>query len=256
MNIVTKIHEWTQIRNKITEKTLGFVPTMGHLHEGHLSLCKRAQSENTITAVSIFVNPVQFNETADFDKYPRTIEKDIALLSDENIDYLFLPEREEIYQDNYECQIIENVLTKELEGEFRPGHFSGMLTVVLKLLNIIGPHRAYFGEKDFQQLILIKKMVNAFFMPMKVIGCPTIRDDNGLALSSRNSRLNAEQKLKAAQFAYLLKSDLDCTEIKEKLTALGFKVDYISEKWNRRLGAVWMDGVRLIDNIAIGNSIC
>ncbi len=252
MNIVTKINEWRQIKNNLAGKTIGFVPTMGHLHAGHLSLCARSSNENDLTVVSIFVNPTQFNQASDFDLYPRTLERDSAMLKSQKIDYLFLPDAKEIYQDDYQVQVTENTISTELEGLHRPGHFNGMLTVVLKLLNIIQPLRAYFGEKDYQQVLLVKKMVNALCVPTEIVACETVRDDDGLALSSRNSRLNEAQREKAGHFPRLLHGELQPEKITEQLQALGFKVDYIAEQWQRRLGAVWLDDVRLIDNIFLG----
>lgn len=251
MNIVTEINAWQQVKATLQNKALGFVPTMGHLHDGHLSLCERAKNENDFTVVSIFVNPTQFNQTSDFEKYPRTIEKDIALLEANNIDYLFLPHAEALYPDYYQFQIAETELSKQLEGEHRPGHFTGMLTVVLKLLNLMQAHKAYFGEKDFQQLLLIKKMADAFFLKTDIVTCPTQRATDGLALSSRNSRLTPKQREMAAYFPQLLQQSLDVNVIAEKLQQLGFKVDYIAEKWERRLGAVWIDDIRLIDNFPL-----
>ena len=147
------------------------------------------------------------------------------------------------------CKVTETELSQELEGEFRPGHFDGMLTVVLKFLNVVQPNRAYFGEKDYQQLLLIKKMVNALFLPVEILSCKTMRAQDGLALSSRNSRLTKEQREKARLFPHLLQSHLPLAHIENELKKCGFKVDYIKEKWQRILGAVWLDDVRLIDNI-------
>jgi pantoate--beta-alanine ligase len=248
MNIVTNIKNWQIVRGQIKDKTIGFVPTMGHLHAGHLSLCQRSKRENDITVVSIFVNPTQFNQIRDFELYPRTESHDQSLLADIQVDYLLLPDADSLYPDQYEMKVTESNLSEELEGAFRPGHFDGMLTVVLKLLNLTQAHRAYFGEKDFQQLLLIKKMVQAFFIPTEVIACETERAEDGLALSSRNSRLTPEQRQKATQFAEWLQSDYDAHHIKKQLEQLGFKVDYIVDKWQRRLGAVWIDDIRLIDN--------
>ncbi|HLB43497.1 MAG TPA: pantoate--beta-alanine ligase [Gammaproteobacteria bacterium] len=248
MNIVTTIKEWQALRKNLVNHTIGFVPTMGHLHAGHLSLCKRSQQENTLTIVSIFVNPTQFNQSSDFTNYPRTIKQDSDMLTAHHIDYLFLPNAEEMYADHYQMQVMETTLSTELEGKYRPGHFHGVLTVILKLLNLVQPQRIYFGEKDYQQLLLIKKMVSALFLPVEVIACKTIRANDGLALSSRNSRLTSEQRKKAVDFARLLQSSLDTETIHVELQKLGFKVDYIADKWQRRLGAVWLDEVRLIDN--------
>lgn len=249
MNIVTEVNDWITIRKKIMYKTVGFVPTMGNLHAGHRSLCERSKCENDITVVSIFVNPTQFNNQNDLTHYPRTLAEDIEKLTKSKVDYLFAPAAETMYQDNYEIQLVETELSKELEGEHRPGHFNGMLTVVLKLLNLIQADKAYFGEKDYQQLLLVKKMVSSLFIPTEIIACETIRNEDGLALSSRNSRLSQEQLNIAAHFPHLLQSQLTDEEVILQLIKLGFKVDYIVKKWQRRLGAVHLENVRLIDNI-------
>ncbi len=249
MLIINEIHAWRNIQKKLQHKNVGFVPTMGNLHAGHMSLCQRSQSENEVTMLSIFVNPMQFNQAQDFENYPRTLQQDIDLLKTHHVDYVFIPEAKEIYPDHYEIEVTEKKLSAELEGEYRPGHFNGMLTVVLKLLNIIHPTRAYFGEKDYQQLLLIKKMVATLFLPLDIVACPTVRAADGLALSSRNNRLHAAQRQHATHFPRLLQNPrLTLQEITQQLQTLGFKVDYIAEKWERRLGAVWLDNVRLIDN--------
>ncbi len=254
MNIVTTINEWQSLRQTLTKK-VGFIPTMGYLHQGHFSLCERAQQENDITVVSIFVNPTQFNQSQDFLNYPQNIERDIALLQEKHIDYLFLPTAKAMYEDQYSICVTETELSQELEGEYRPGHFTGMLTVVLKFLNLIQADKAYFGEKDFQQYLLIKKMAQAFFLPTTIIPCKTIRMEDGLALSSRNVRLNENQRKLASFFPKLLHSQLPLNEIKNQLEQLGFKVDYLVEKWQRRLAAVWIDDIRLIDNIELRNNL-
>ncbi len=249
MNIVTEVNEWQSIRKNIVDQTIGFIPTMGNLHDGHISLCERSMQENNLTVVSIFVNPTQFNNPNDLMHYPRTLTEDIKKLTKAKVDYVFTPRAEVMYQDNHEIMLVETELSKELEGEHRPGHFNGMLTVVLKLLNLIQSNKAYFGEKDYQQLLLVKKMVSSLFIPTEIIACETTRNENGLALSSRNARLNKEQLELATHFPMLLSSQLTDEEITAKLIQLGFKVDYITKKWQRRLGAVHIDNVRLIDNI-------
>ena len=251
MNIVTEINAWQAIRKELKNKSIGFVPTMGHLHAGHLSLCERSMQENKITVASIFINPTQFNQANDFVHYPRTFERDAELLQEAGVDYLFMPKSPAIYPDEYAVQITEVEDSHVLEGEHRPGHFTGMLTVVLKLFNLVQPTRAYFGEKDYQQLLLIKKMAEALFLPIEIVGCETVRAEDGLALSSRNSRFTLEQRQKAPQFAFSLQSSEDAAVVSQRLQALGFKVDYIAERWGRRLGAVWLDDIRLIDNIAL-----
>src|SRR5262249_29466052 len=161
------------------------VPTMGALHEGHLSLVKRSRVENDRTLVSIFVNPTQFDDPADFDAYPRTVKRDLALLEAAGVDFVLLPGAGDMYVDGFRYRVSEPEVSTILEGEHRPGHFGGMLTVVLKLLNIAAAERAYFGEKDWQQLSLVRGMADAFFLPTAIVACPTVRESTGLALSSR-----------------------------------------------------------------------
>lgn len=181
---------WRQRQNG----SLGFVPTMGALHPGHSFLIEKSIRENTHTVVSIFVNPTQFNQPEDLAKYPRTWEDDLKLCSEVGATAVFAPAASEMYPDNYKYRLSESEVSKVLCGEFRPGHFEGMLTIVLKLLLLVNPTRAYFGEKDYQQLQLVKGMVDSFFVPTQIVGVPTVRLTNGLALSSRNERLTAEQK--------------------------------------------------------------
>jgi pantoate--beta-alanine ligase len=239
------------MRLLLKDKRVGFVPTMGNLHQGHLALCERSRQDNDVTVVSIFVNPTQFNQTQDFQSYPRTLDEDVEKLKTAGVDYVFAPNATEMYPDHYTVQVNETQLSHGLEGEHRPGHFTGMLTVVMKLLNIIQPTRAYFGEKDYQQFLLVKKMASALFMPVEVISHSTLRDADGLALSSRNSRLSENARLRAAAFPRLLQSQQSLEMIRSELTTLGFKVEYIEERWKRRLGAVILEGVRLIDNVEV-----
>jgi pantoate--beta-alanine ligase len=156
-----------------------------------------------------------------------------------------------MYPEDYEVQVVENAVAKELEGEFRPGHFTGVLTVVNKLFNLVQPTRAYFGEKDFQQLMLVKKMASTLFMPIDIVACPTVRAENGLALSSRNGRLTPAQREQAALIYKLLSGSDGDAEVKRKLDAAGFRTEYVETKWNRRLAAAWLGDVRLIDNAAV-----
>ncbi|MDD5161339.1 pantoate--beta-alanine ligase [Rickettsiella endosymbiont of Litargus connexus] len=252
MNIVTQLDDWQVIRKKNNNKNIGFVHTMGHLHAGHLSLCARSQAENDLTVLAIFVNATQFNQIEDFDHYPRTLEEDKALLRKQKVDYLLLLDAAIIYGDNYQIQIHDiSDLSKELEAKFRPGHFTGMLTVVLKYLNIVKPTRSYYGEKDFQQLLLIKKMAQALFLETEIIGCPTIRAADGLALSSRNTRLNLEQRAKAGHFPTILQRASSSEEAMQQLKTLGFRVDYVTDHWGKRLAAVYVGEVRLIDALPI-----
>ena len=249
MNIVTSIAEWQIIRKKIQHKSIGFVHTMGHLHRGHLSLCANAQAENDITVVAIFINPTQFNQNEDFAGYPRTLEEDKALLIKQKVNYLLLFDQHTIYPDDYQIQVHDvSELSQLLEGSFRPGHFTGMLTAVLKFLNIVKPTRSYYGEKDYQQLLLIKKMAQVLFLDTEIIGCPTVRAEDGLALSSRNSRLTSEQREKVSCFPAMLQKAASPEAVVNELEALGFKVDYVADLWDRRLAAVWLANIRLIDN--------
>ncbi|MBI4655836.1 MAG: pantoate--beta-alanine ligase [Elusimicrobia bacterium] len=235
----------------LKNKTIGFVPTMGALHDGHLSLVRRSLKENDFTAVSIFVNPVQFNDKKDFNNYPNTLKQDIAKLKKANVDFLFLPRFKDIYPDKYRYRIIENSLSRLLCGAFRPGHFDGVLTIVMKLFNIIGADRAYFGEKDYQQYMLVKDMAEAFFHKTAVIGCPTAREKDGLAISSRNLRLSPEQRKIAPELYRILKSAKNEKEAVSLLRKKGFSPEYVEEMSGRRLAAAWLGKVRLIDNVKI-----
>jgi pantoate--beta-alanine ligase len=178
---------------------IGFVPTMGALHEGHLSLIRRARAENDIVVCSIFVNPIQFNNKEDLAKYPRTLEADTLLLESENCDLVFAPEVNEIYPNNNEPLPVYDLegLDKPMEGQFRPGHFQGVCVIVHKLFSIVNPDRAYFGNKDFQQLAIIRNMVKKQKLSLEIVGCDIIREKDGLAKSSRNMRLTESERLVA-----------------------------------------------------------
>lgn len=242
MKVFRDLQEWRQQRRQIKE-TLGFVPTMGALHDGHISLTRQSQQENQCTLVSIFINPTQFNDPKDFQNYPQTLDQDLEKL--QHIDYVLAPNAQQMYPHGYHYKVSEDEVSKILEGAHRPGHFDGMLTVVLKLLNLARAHKAYFGEKDFQQLQLVQGMVNDFFVDTEIVACPTQRDPDGLAMSSRNVRLSPEGRETAAKFPQLLQHP----DAKALLQQAGFEVDYI-EKWKgRTLGAVRLENVRLIDNL-------
>lgn len=231
--------------------SMGFVPTMGALHEGHLSLIERSQKENHKTLVSIFVNPVQFNDPKDLEHYPRTLEQDLELLKKLHVDCVFAPDSKDIYPDDYRFKLTENKDSTILCGKDRPGHFDGVLTVVLKLFNIIAPTHAYFGEKDFQQLHLIQEMSKALFLDTKVIACPTYRAESGLALSSRNQRLSKVAIKRAPEFVKILKEAASREMAQAELEKAGFDVLYVDEQWKRRLAAIRLEDVRLIDNVAL-----
>lgn len=277
MRVVTTI---TELRAEIEAakaagKSVGFVPTMGALHEGHLQLVRRSVAENGFTVVSIFVNPTQFNDKKDLEKYPRTLEADCALLEPAGCNLVFAPLPEEVYPQEDTRQFDFGTLDKVMEGEFRPGHFNGVAQVVSKLFDFVKPDNAYFGEKDFQQLAIIRRMVDMHHIPVTVIPCPIVRETSGLAMSSRNTRLTPEQ-LAAAPHIYetLMKSKaegktLSVTEAKQRVideinAVPELKVEYYDivdgltlqtiADWSETdyaVGciAVFCGEVRLIDNI-------
>ena len=235
--------------------TVGFVPTMGALHAGHRDLLARSKRENAFTVLSIFVNPTQFNQAEDFEKYPKTTDADLALATEVGVDAVLLPnDPKELYADDYRYSVQESEASAILCGAHRPGHFSGVLTVVLKLFSIVSPMRAYFGEKDFQQLALIEGMVRAFFLPIEIRRVPTVRESSGLALSSRNRRLSAPGIENAASIYRVLTGGTSVVDARAELVALGFDVEYLEEHWGRRFVAAWLEGVRLIDNVPVAGS--
>ena len=189
--VTTSLKDWAAERSIMDHQrqSVGFVPTMGALHAGHRSLLERARAENDAVVLSIFVNPAQFNDPGDLERYPRTLEEDLALAGT-LVDHVLVPDPRDMYPDGYQYRVSEHGLSATLEGAHRPGHFDGVLTVVLKLLNLVRPDRAYFGEKDRQQLELVQGMVRAFHLGVAIVPCPTVRDPDGLAQSSRNRRLS------------------------------------------------------------------
>jgi pantoate--beta-alanine ligase len=284
MEIVDKISE---LREKISVfkdkgKSVGFVPTMGYLHEGHLSLVRKAKEENDVVVVSIFVNPTQFAPGEDFERYPRDVERDRALLEKEGVDVLFIPSVEEMYPGGFSTYVEVLNLTEGLCGAKRPGHFRGVTTVVAKLLNIVMPDKAYFGKKDYQQLKVIERMVKDLNFPVKIVGCPIVREPDGLAMSSRNVYLSLEER-KAATILYrslLLakeyyeKGGRDAEELKEKIVSfisaepLVKKIDYVEIVDGETLNpveklypgvlvalAVFVGNARLIDNWVVGEEL-
>lgn len=228
---------------------VGLVPTMGALHDGHLSLIERARADNDRVVVWIFVNPTQYDDPADLDRYPRTLANDLKKASSAGADLVINPKPEDVYHDDYRFRVSESGFGRELEGAHREGHFDGVLTVVLKLLNIVQADRAYFGEKDWQQLILVRDMAAAFFLDTEIVAVPTVREANGLALSSRNIHLTAGQRELAPAFHRILSSGATTEDMREKLDDAGFVVDYVERCGERTLGAVRLGKVRLIDNV-------
>jgi len=280
MKMLKKIDEVRNEINRIKKenKIIGFVPTMGYLHKGHISLIKKAKEECDYVVVSIFVNPTQFCPGEDFDRYPRDIKRDIKILENEKVDLLFNPDIDEMYKKDHKTWVIVDEISDIYEGKFRPGHFKGVCTVVIKLFNIIQPDKAYFGWKDFQQLIIIKKMVDDLNIPVEIIGCPTIREDDGLAASSRNVYLNEEDRKKALclykalkKIEEMIKKEkiYDCEVlIKEGKKIIekeeGVEIQYLDivnmdnmkkiEKIEGRvaiIGAIKIGNVRLIDNLIV-----
>lgn len=280
MKVIEKAFEVTGAVSLLESqgKTVGFVPTMGALHEGHLTLVRRCAAENDVCVVSIFVNPTQFNNKHDLETYPRNLEADIKLLETAGCDVLFAPSESEIYPEPDTRHFDFGTLDKVMEGAYRPGHFNGVAQVVSRLFNIIKPTRAYFGEKDFQQLAIIREMVKKYNVPVEIVGCPIAREESGLALSSRNQRLSAEGKAAALSISkalfgsVYLKSEKSVSEVKawviDKINSDPMlEVEYFDivdalslesiENWDETDNAVgcvtvYCGDVRLIDNIQYG----
>jgi pantoate--beta-alanine ligase len=277
MKVVKTAAELSQLRGEL-HQPLGFVPTMGYLHAGHLALVRRARAENASVAVSIFVNPIQFGPAEDFRQYPRDSKRDLALLDGEGTDLVFMPPVEEIYPPGFDKWVEVGRLARRLEGASRPGHFRGVATVVARLFELVKPDRAYFGQKDAQQLLVVKKMAADLNMGVEVIAVPTVREPDGLAMSSRNTYLNPEERKQAAvlhqalTLAKRLYNDgkKDAGAIRRRMTALIQEkplaaIDYISIADAETLEeleevkppalvsmAVKIGKTRLIDNLVLG----
>lgn len=250
--LIESVSELKSWRKNLNPKTrVGFVPTMGALHQGHASLLSWSRRENDISVLSIFVNPTQFNDQTDLAKYPKTFESDLALATEKSVDVIFYPKPSEMYPDSYRYKIQETQESQLLCGAHRPGHFDGVLTVVMKLFQLIKPHRAYFGEKDFQQLRLIQGMVESFFMDIEIVPIATLRETDGLAMSSRNTRLSDSQRALAPAVFKKLMEGAATDNIRYDLSQLGFDVDYVEDHWDRRFVAAKIGDVRLIDNVEI-----
>ncbi len=250
--VVTTVAEWRSLRatHRAAGRSIGFVPTMGALHAGHASLFQAARRDNAVVLASLFVNPTQFDQENDFEHYPRTWGRDEELMDAAGVDVVFAPQVDEMYPNGTRYAVTENEVSNELEGAHRPGHFTGMLTVVLKLLQIAGAERAYFGEKDWQQLQLVRGLAKAFFIPTEIIVCPTVRETDGLAMSSRNARLSPAERALAPKFNAALVGAATPAAARTQLEATGFAVDYVEDREGRRLGAVRLRQTRLIDNVA------
>ncbi|MCL2414550.1 MAG: pantoate--beta-alanine ligase [Bacteroidales bacterium] len=273
----TKTELQDTLKAQGTNPIIGFVPTMGGLHEGHLALVRQAKRENEVVVVSVYVNPIQFNNAEDLKKYPRDLERDLDMLKEVGCDIVFAPEDAEMYPEkpteNYSFGALETVM----EGAFRPGHFNGVAIVVKRLFDLVNPTTAYFGEKDFQQLALIRALVEQEDLAVEIVACPTVREHDGLAMSSRNTRLPEEDRRIAPQIYKILR---DCRDLVDVLTPAQLKtfaeehlkkiprtkLEYFEivnaktlqpiENWSncpKRVAcvAIWLGGVRLIDNVKI-----
>lgn len=277
MKIIQTIKELqTEIAaQKGAGKRIGLVPTMGALHAGHASLVERSVADNDVTVVSIFVNPTQFNDKNDLAKYPRTLEADCQLLQSVNASIVFAPSVNEVYPEPDTRSFSYAPLDTVMEGAFRPGHFNGVCQIVSKLFDMVQPHRAYFGEKDFQQLAIIREMVRQMNYPLEIVGCPIVREADGLAMSSRNTRLSAEERVTALNISRTLFESQEYAKthtlaetkafVEEGIAAVdGLRLEYYEvvndhslqtvHAWDEAEGivgciTVFCGEVRLIDNI-------
>ncbi len=278
MEVFEHIHpvrQWLASRRTEGGPT-GFVPTMGALHEGHIALVRKARNENGIVSCSIFVNPIQFNNPEDLEKYPRTIERDLEMLQKAGCDLVFIPSVKEMYPEPVAEKYDFGPLELVMEGKFRPGHFNGVAVVVKKLFDIFTPDRAYFGEKDYQQLCVIKELVRKHTLPIEIVPCETVRETDGLAMSSRNARLTPEERAIAPEIYRTMiraRQSVGKYSVEEtrnaairSLERAGFKIDYIEmasvpdlnpvDSWPengpvRIFIACFLGKVRLIDNLEI-----
>lgn len=276
MKIISKPEELQKIIEVLKRegKTVGLVPTMGALHCGHISLMKKSVSQNDVTVVSVYVNPIQFGPNEDYEKYPRPVDKDTKVCQDNKVDFLFLPTNETLYNKNFSTYIYNNNISKIMCGVTRPIHFQGVCTVVSKLFNIAMPTRAYFGLKDYQQYTIIKQMVKDLNFNVEIVGCPIVREESGLAMSSRNTYLSSEEKGQAVGIYKSLclakelfaqgKTVKDIKQVVEEniLKIPNSKIDYVEIRNSETLQevtdsdksvvvavAVKVGNVRLIDNI-------
>jgi len=276
MKVISTVADFKEARRRV-KGTVGFVPTMGYLHEGHLFLARRAKAENDISVVSIFVNPTQFGPKEDFARYPRDPERDLAMLEKEKTDLVLMPPVEEIYPPGASTWVDVDNVTKTLEGAARPGHFRGVATVVAKLFNVVEPTKAYFGQKDAQQVVVIQKMATDLNMNLEVVVVPTQREPDGLAMSSRNVYLNQQERQAAVVLWRSMnlaqglwqKGERDADRIRNEMVALIKKeplarIDYVSiadpgtlEELSHIKGsalvsmAVYVGKTRLIDNLTL-----
>jgi len=277
MKTISEIDGVRRMRWSDTAATWGLVPTMGFLHEGHLELVRRARAENDRVGVSIFVNPIQFNNADDLDKYPRNMARDAALLEEAGVDLLWAPTPDIVYPEGYQTYVDVKQVTEVLEGASRPGHFQGVATVVAKLFNVFQPTRAYFGQKDAQQVAVIRRMAGDLNFNLQVVACPTVREEDGLAMSSRNVRLSPEHRAQAPCLYAALSAAreaiqsgiLEADSLRKTMAGVisgapSARIDYVSvadpdnlKELDRVAGgallsmAVYFGDVRLIDNLPV-----
>jgi len=224
---------------------------MGALHRGHASLVERCRAENQVSVVTIFVNPTQFNDARDLERYPRTLDTDLSMLESLGIDDVLVPSAAELYPEGYGFRIEADNMTALMEGRYRLGFLQGVMTIVMKLFNVVLPTRAYFGEKDYQQLLAITRMVREFLLPIEIVACPTVREPSGLAESSRNRLLSPAAREKAACLFRTLSTASTAGEARRRMETEGLKVEYVEDHWGRRFAAASLEGVRLIDNVPL-----
>jgi len=277
MDVVRTVAELRRWRAEQTGCSVGFVPTMGYLHDGHLALVRRARIENERVVVSIFVNPLQFGPQEDYERYPRDLERDLALLRAERVDLVFAPPVEEMYPPGFATTVVvSGPVAERLEGEARPGHFRGVATVVTRLLNLVQPHRAYFGWKDAQQVLVVRRLVSDLALPVEIVPVPTVREPDGLAMSSRNVYLTPEERRVAAALPQALFAALERFRtgeraaevlrrtVRDALAGTPVRLEYVSvsdresfeevervERPALLLVAAWVGTTRLIDNIPL-----
>lgn len=277
MQLVRSVASLRAWRINQSGRTIGFVPTMGYLHEGHFALVRQARRENEIVVVSIFVNPLQFGPQEDYERYPRDLERDLTLLQAEEVDAVFAPSVEEMYPPGFATSVVvTGPLTERLEGAFRPGHFQGVATVVTRLLNLVQPARAYFGWKDAQQVLVVQRLVADLALPVEIVPVPTVREADGLALSSRNAYLSPQERQVATALSRALFTALERFQagerkaevlrlvVRDVLAHYPIRLDYVSVsdlstfeelEWVDRpallLLAAWVGATRLIDNVLL-----
>ena len=251
MQIARSIPEMKALRGNCAEP-VGFVPTMGYLHEGHLELVRIARRENPLAAVSIFINPTQFAPNEDFKAYPRDLDRDLSLLEGVKTDIVFIPESKDMYADGYNTWVDVQGITAKLEGQSRPTHFRGVSTVCNKLFNIVQPHKAYFGQKDAQQALVIQKMVADLNMNLEVVVCPTIREKDGLAMSSRNTYLTESERISATVLnkSLCLAEEMFATGERDARIIRKAMIELISQEAAAKIDYVSIADMQTLDEIA------